>query len=618
MTDDKKQCESEDAGDAAALGENHSPRRLPPLRSVHTPSFAAILEEFEISLVVSTYQAGKLVFLRSADGQLNTHFCGFPQPMGVAVDGDRLAIGVGMHIREFHNLPAVAAKLQAAAPCDACFLPRRSHVTGEIQIHEMEFGREGLWFVNTRFSCLCTLDDVHSFVPRWRPAFISALAPEDRCHLNGMCLVRGEPRFVTALGETDTPAGWRANKKNGGILIDVANDEVLVRGLSMPHSPRWHAGRLWVLQSGMGGFGYIDQKTLEYVSVAELPGFTRGLDFCGPLAFIGLSQVRETAVFSGIPITERDIKRRSGVWIVNIDTSQTVGYLEFEDAVQELFAVAVLRNLRRPDLVDVPHPLNADSFELPDLALEFVPEQMRVRSTNYGSADRIPLSAPPFDIGPEVSAAEFRTDSQLSRLATRHSWPFVRPNVAPREREGWLSKPTSELLASVLTPQTRLVLELGSWLGLSTRFIADRAPNAVIIAIDHWQGSEEHRQNPDFKELLPVLYETFLSSCWDYRERIIPMRMNSTNALEAIALQHLAPDVIYLDADHSYEAVKADIVRIRELFPDAILIGDDWDWVGVRRAASEAAIEFGATIGVHGCAWRFCDAGTSWKLGAKA
>src|SRR5208282_4309752 len=148
---------------------------------------------------------------------------------------------------------------------DACYLPRHGCVTGDIQIHEMAWanppksakgGKEEqatepeLWFINTRFSCLCTRHTLYSFVPRWRPPFISCLAPEDRCHLNGLCLVEGRPAFVTALGQTDTPGGWRANKKDGGILIEIETGEILTRGLSMPHSPRWHAGRLWLLESG--------------------------------------------------------------------------------------------------------------------------------------------------------------------------------------------------------------------------------------------------------------------------------------------------------------------------------------------------------------------------------
>src|SRR5262249_59959363 len=131
-----------------------------------------------------------------------------------------------MQIWEYSNVRAVARNREPAGRHDACYLPRSAHVTGAIQIHEMAWAGEELWFVNTRFSCLCTRDRDHSFVPRWRPPFISALAAEDRCHLNGLAMVQGQPRYVTALGATDGPAGWRANKKNGGILLEVPSGSV--------------------------------------------------------------------------------------------------------------------------------------------------------------------------------------------------------------------------------------------------------------------------------------------------------------------------------------------------------------------------------------------------------
>lgn len=366
----------------------------PPLRSVHTSNFAAILQELGVSVMVSTYQAGKLVMLRPDGERLNTHFRSFNKPMGLAIDGDRLAIGTSVEIWEYHNAPAVARRLEPAGGHDACFLPRSSVCTGDIQIHEMAWahsplaswgrgtGGEGhdpeLWFVNTRFSCLCTRSNTHSFVPRWRPPFISELAPEDRCHLNGLCMVEGRPAFVTALGTTDTPGGWRADKKGGGVLLDVPSGEVVARGLSMPHSPRWYAGRLWVLESGSGGIGCVDPATGKYEALTVLPGFTRGLDFCGPLAFIGLSQVRESAVFSGIAIAERPLAERCcGVWVVNIHTGQTVAFVKFEDAVQEIFAVQVLPGVRHPDVINDQPRVIADAFVVPDDALDLVPGPLR-------------------------------------------------------------------------------------------------------------------------------------------------------------------------------------------------------------------------------------------------
>jgi uncharacterized protein (TIGR03032 family) len=238
-------------------------------------------------------------------------------------------------------------------------------------------GASELCFVNTRFSCLCTLDREHSFVPRWRPPFITALAPEDRCHLNGLGLVDGQVRYVTALGETDAAGGWRANKKSGGILLEVPSGVVLLRGLSMPHSPRWYRGRLWLLESGTGTVGTVNLSAGRYEPIARVPGFTRGLDFYGDLAFVGLSQVRESAVFSGIPLTERLTERACGVWVVDLTTGRVVGFLRFEDAVQEVFAVQVLPQARFPDLINDDPRILSDSFVLPGDALGQLPQVYR-------------------------------------------------------------------------------------------------------------------------------------------------------------------------------------------------------------------------------------------------
>ena len=363
--------------------------RQEPLRSAHTELFPAILSDLGISLMVTTYQAGKLVVLRASQGALNTHFRSFNVPMGLALKGDRLAIGTSLEIWEFHNTPAVAANLESTGMHDACFLPRGSHTTGNIQIHEMAWGAANpispggtgggadleLWFVNTRFSCLCTRDYRYNFVPRWRPPFITAIAPEDRCHLNGLALVDGQPRFLTALALSNEPGGWRQHKRDGGVLLDIASGEILTRGLSMPHSPRFHAGQIWLLNSGAGELGIVSPNTGQYESIATLPGFTRGLDFHGRFAFIGLSQVRESAIFSGIVIAEQPLSERCcGVWVVDILTGQTVAFVKFEDGVQEIFAVQVLPNFRFPDLLNDDRARIADSFTLPDELLGLVPD----------------------------------------------------------------------------------------------------------------------------------------------------------------------------------------------------------------------------------------------------
>ena len=342
----------------------------PALHSVHTSNLPELFDQLQISLVVSTYQAGKAILIRSDQGKLNTHFRTFGKPMGIAADDSRIVIGGVDTVWEYRNMPAVARKLEPPGKHDACYIPRRIHVTGDIDIHELAWDKDDqLWLVNTRFGCLCTLDVDHSFYPRWRPPYVSALAPEDRCHLNGLTMVDGRPKYVTALGATDTEGGWRANKASGGVLIDVESGEILLRGLSMPHSPRWYQDRLWILESGQGSLARVDLEQRSWKTIAQLPGFTRGIDFVGPLAFIGLSQVRESAVFSGIPLVKRPKERVCGIWVVNIETGATVGFLRFEAGVQEIFAVQVLRGIRFPEMLEWDDPRLAHSYVLPDEAL---------------------------------------------------------------------------------------------------------------------------------------------------------------------------------------------------------------------------------------------------------
>lgn len=339
-----------------------------PLRSVHSTNFPALLQHFGISLVISTYQAGKLIFVRADGEQLNTHFQVFDRPMGMAFDRGRLAIGTAHQLAEFWNVPAAASKLEPSDRHDACFIPRSIHITGDIDIHEMAYVDEDIWFINTRFSCLCTLDKAYSFVPRWRPPFITGYDLSDRCHLNGLGIRDRQPRYVTALGTTDTAEGWRKHKVNGGILMDIATSEILVKGLSMPHSPRWYQGQLWVLESGKGSLATVDLDTGELTTIAQVPGFTRGLDFCGNLAFIGLSQIRESSIFSGIEIAKLS-ERFCGVWVVNIMTGETIALLRFDGAVQEIFAVQVLTNLQFPNIVTEDKEILARSYVLPDDAM---------------------------------------------------------------------------------------------------------------------------------------------------------------------------------------------------------------------------------------------------------
>jgi uncharacterized protein (TIGR03032 family) len=320
------------------------------IRHEYTHSLPPLLSRLGVSLLVSTYQAGKVAVVGVAQGELTLSYHNFERAMGLAVRPDRIAVAARAQVWHLPAAPDLAARVEPAGRYDACFLTRSSHFTGEVQAHELAWAGDELWLVNTAFGCLCTLDGRHSFVPRWRPPFLTALAAEDRCHLNGLALEDGQPKYVTALAEADAPQGWRASKVHSGCLIDVASRQTVARGFAMPHSPRVHTGRVWMLHSGAGRLVLIDPASGKAETVTELPGYTRGLAMYDRFAFVGLSKIRETATFGGMPIAERRPQLKCGVGVVDLGTGRLAAHLEFVTGVEEIFDVQVLPGARCPVL----------------------------------------------------------------------------------------------------------------------------------------------------------------------------------------------------------------------------------------------------------------------------
>ena len=321
------------------------------------------------SLAVTTYQANKLALV-GWNGQVTALFRHFPRPMGLAATGGRLALAVRDQVWLFADSPDLAPNYAepGADPGhhDTLFLPRVGYVTGPVDAHDLAWAGDALWLVNTRFSCLAELSANHSFTPRWRPPFVTELAPEDRCHLNGLALVDGAPRYVTALGTTDTPQGWRAAKAHGGVLVDVVNNAVVLHTLSMPHSPRWHGGRLWFLNSGAGELCVADPPRPGYTVVAILPGFLRGLCFVDDYAVVGLSKLRASGALAGLPIEKRFPQLMCGMAVVDLRTGLTTGTLEFTGGCSELYEVQWLAGRRRPMILTADRPDQAQAFTTPD------------------------------------------------------------------------------------------------------------------------------------------------------------------------------------------------------------------------------------------------------------
>lgn len=337
----------------SAVSEADAERAVVAVSYEHSQSLPGLLERLDLSVLLSTYQAGRVVSVGSHNGELRLGFSRFDQAMGLT----RTPIGIAVGSRDaIWTLPAnreIAPSIKPEGEHDIAFLARSCHQSGPVMGHDLAWGNGRLWLVNTLFNGLVTIEGNWSFVPQWQPPFISAWAAGDRCHLNGLALKEdgSGPAYVTVLGETDIENGWRENKASGGCLIHVPSGEVVQRGLSMPHSPRLYKDQLYLLDSGNGALLRFDPLSGECSTVAHLPGFTRGLDCFAGYAFVGLSQIRETAVFGGLPISEKQQELKCGLAVVNLRNGSVDGLLWFNTGIEEAFAVAVLPGWHNPAVI---------------------------------------------------------------------------------------------------------------------------------------------------------------------------------------------------------------------------------------------------------------------------
>ena len=393
----------------------------------YSSNLPAVLKQLNIALAFTSYQAGRLMIVRSDGKQLDVNYKSFHRPMGLVASEEGFTLGTFTSVINFHRADGLVEKLKSplvpieddiTAPrikskeeqareqaehqetqsphiqkdnldesaveknnmqlsyssqlhaavderVDSCFIARSSHYTGMINLHDIEWGDEGLWVVNSSFSCLCTLDPDYSFVPRWKPHFISELVPEDRCHLNGMTLKEGKPAYVTTFSRYDEVGQWRKGDKFQGTLMDVEKNEILLNGLVMPHSPRWYNEKVYFCNSGLGLFCTYDPVTGKEEAVAELQGFTRGVDFYGSLAFVGLSKARAGNITNAPPLAAKYNETFSGIWLINLSDKAVVGYIKFTGNVDQIYDVAVIPNCRFPEFLEPSSPRMRNHFCIP-------------------------------------------------------------------------------------------------------------------------------------------------------------------------------------------------------------------------------------------------------------
>jgi len=343
MTDATTEAQSQPAAEAPRL-ELMPSRQLPDW-----------LAEQKLSLAFTTYQAQKLFLIGlQPNGRLSIFERTLDRCMGMVAHDNTLWVSTLYQLWRFENVLGSGERTQDGY--DRMFVPQSCTVTGDLDVHDLGVDADGqLLFVNTLFGCLARPSETHSFVPVWRPPFLSKLAAEDRCHLNGLAMRDGRPAYVTAVAESDVADAWRDRRRDGGCIVDVAANQVVLRGLSMPHSPRWYRDRLWLHNSGTGEFGWADLATGRFEPVCFCPGYLRGLAFAGDFAIVGLSRPRENRTFTGLALDDalaaKQAEARCGLMVIDLRSGDIVHWLRIDGIVQELYDVVVLPGVVRPQAI---------------------------------------------------------------------------------------------------------------------------------------------------------------------------------------------------------------------------------------------------------------------------
>ena len=324
-----------------------------PFQLSCTPAVPELLRTLRCTIALSTYQAGKLVFISAVDDERLVQLPRtFARPMALAWRDNALVVSTSSTVELFVNEPrAAAAYPRQRDTYDALYLPRQTWQTGHIDAHGLEWDASGnLWVVNTRFGCLAKLSSRYSFEPAWFPPFVTELAPEDRCHLNGVAFRNGVPTYATCLAPTNDAGGWRNRLPNDGLLIDIRTNDVVLSGLPMPHSPRFVGDVLYLLLSATGELVRIDPKRRSYHVVQRIGGFVRGMAYHRSHLFVAYSKLRKnSSTFRDLPIA--DEATESGIAIVHEPTGAIVGRLSYLQSVDEIFDVAILPDQLRPGIV---------------------------------------------------------------------------------------------------------------------------------------------------------------------------------------------------------------------------------------------------------------------------
>lgn len=350
--------------------------KIAPFSLTYTPQLPELLLNLNCTIALTTYQAGKLVLISPNPDKerLVTLPRSFQKPMGVSVRGNRMAIASKDEIIVLDNSRELAAHYPNKQNVyDSLWVPRITYYTGRVDMHDVAISDDGIYAINTSFSCLCKIDGNFNFTPIWQPPFIDKLASEDRCHLNGLVMIDDKPKYVTALGTTNFPQGWRDNITSGGILMDVETNEIILEGLAMPHSPLMYDNELYMLLSASGEFIKVNVEEKSYEVVKKMDGFCRGLAIYEDYAFIGFSKLRKnSSTFAKLSFSDK--ADFAGVKVIHLPTGAEVGGLTYKSSVDEIYEVAILPDTIRPNVLNTLNEIHKYSLSIPGASFWANPE----------------------------------------------------------------------------------------------------------------------------------------------------------------------------------------------------------------------------------------------------
>lgn len=326
-----------------------------PFSCSFSPNVPELMSRLNCTLAITTYQAGKIVFISPKnESNLVQLPRTFPKPMGIALEeqGDKMALACKDEITVFKNSKALAFSYPPKPKVyDSLYMPRSKYYVGPVDIHDLMWGDDGLYAVNTLFSCIAKIGEDYSFTPYWKPPFITEITPEDRCHLNGMAMVNGKPKFATAFCQGNTARSWRDVVTTDGILMDMESNEVIVPNIPMPHSPRIFNNELFLLLSATGEFVKIQINEGKYDVICNLNGFVRGMAHIEDYVFIAISKLREnSSTFAKLDIAGKS--KNAKIMIVHLPTGSVQGEITYHTSVDEIYDIQILPNKIRPNIMN--------------------------------------------------------------------------------------------------------------------------------------------------------------------------------------------------------------------------------------------------------------------------